>query len=79
MIQRIAGSRPSRSASHALVPGEATEHGLEELRGEAVATIASGARVDEDVVRHLGQPERLVQIAEGEETGVGGDPRAEEL
>ena len=36
--------------------------------------VLAGARVNETIANHVGQPERVIEFTIGEPSGVGGDP-----
>ena len=58
---------------HVLVPGEPTEDGLPELRGEGVSAIAARPGLGESLTSEFGQAEGIVQFPEGEQPSIGGD------
>jgi hypothetical protein len=62
-----------------LIPGEATEDGLAELGCEGVAAVAARPGIGENLPGKFGQAESVIEFAEGEQTGVGGDSRAVEF
>ena len=64
---------------HVLVPGEAAEHGLAELREQRVAPVLAAARIVKRVGGQRRQAEGVVEFAEREQAGVGGDRGAVEF
>lgn len=64
---------------HVLVSGQPSEHGLPELGKQGVAAVASRSDIGHRLPGHRGQAESLVESAEGQQPGVGGDARAVEL
>jgi hypothetical protein len=64
---------------HVLVAGKAAEHRLTELGDQAAATVSPGARVGEDLGRHLREAQSVVEFAKREQSGIGGDGGAVEL
>ena len=70
-IHRIAGSRPSRSASFtSSYPGETTIDGLAKETDDAVPTVLAGPAVSNNVTGQRGQAEGFVQFTIGEQTSV---------
>jgi hypothetical protein len=41
--------------------------------------VLADARVNETIANHVGQPERVIEVTIGEQSGVGGDPGAMKL
>ena len=64
---------------HVLVAGEATEHRLAQQAGQQVARVLATAALRQRRTRQIGQPERVVEFAVGEQSGVGGDAAAVEF
>ena len=62
-----------------LVAGEAAEHGLAQQPGQQVAGVPAAAALRQDAAGQIGQPQRVVEVAVGEQPGVGGDAAAVEL
>jgi hypothetical protein len=55
------------------------EHGLAQQPGQEVAGVPTAAAFRQDAAGRLGQPQRIVELAVGEQPGVGGDAAAVEL
>ena len=64
---------------HVLIATEAAEDGLAKQSCQRMPAVLSGARVNEIVASHVGQPERVIEFTIGEQSGVGGDPGAMKL
>jgi hypothetical protein len=64
---------------HVLVPGETTENRLAKETDNAVPANPAGATVGDNIARQCGQPEGVVKLAIGKQTGVGGDTRSVDL
>ena len=62
-----------------LVSGEAAKHRLPELRDQAAAAVRSGPAVGQHTPGHLGQTERVIQLAERQQPGVRGNLRTVEF
>ena len=58
---------------HVLVAGEPPEHRLTQQAHQPVATVLAGARVGQRVGPRVSQAERVVQLAIGQQPGIGGD------
>jgi hypothetical protein len=52
---------------------------LTQQAGQAMASVLAGARIDESVGTHVGQTQRVVQLAIGEQPCIGRDRRAVKL
>ena len=59
-----------------LIATEAAEGGLAKQSCQRMPAVLAGARVNEIVANHVGQPERVIEFTIGEQSGVGGDPGA---
>src|SRR5207302_1256383 len=77
--QRMAGSRHSRSASFTSSYGKPAEHRLPQKGDEQVTTVLAGAHIREHVTSYAGQARRVVQLAIGEQSRIGGDYAAAEF
>ena len=64
---------------HVLVSGETPEHGLPKQPDQRMAAVPAGARIGEHVAGHCAETEGVVEFAIGQQSGIGGDPRAMEL
>ena len=64
---------------HVFVARKPTEHGLSQQTHERMAAVLAGACVGEDVSRDCAEAEGVVEFAVGEQSRIGGDPRAVEL
>ena len=64
---------------HVLVSGKSSKHGLTDLGGHGVAAVLAAPGVGEHFPSKFGQAEGLIEFAEGEQPGVGGDFGAVEL
>ena len=64
---------------HVLIATEAAEDGLAKQSCQRMPAVLAGARVIETIANHVGQPERVIEFAIGEQSGVGGDPGAMKL
>ena len=78
-MPRIAGSREPLGVVDVLVAGEPTEDRLAQQPGQGMAPVPAAPRIGEHRTRHRGQAERVVQLAIGEQPGIGGDRGAVEL
>jgi hypothetical protein len=61
------------SVIEVLIPGQPTEEGLTQERGQAVARVAAGACVLQHVGGCVGELEGVVEFAVGQQAGVAGD------
>ena len=59
---------------HVLIATEAAEDGLAKQSCQRMPAVLAGARVNETIANHVGQPERVIEFTIGEPSGVGGDP-----
>ena len=59
-----------------LVAREPAEHRLPKQRAQLMACVLAAAAVEELRDRHVGKPERVIQLAVGEQAAVGCDPGA---
>jgi quercetin dioxygenase-like cupin family protein len=57
---------------HILVSGKATKYRLPEQPGQCLSTILATACVGQNITRHLGQTEYVVEFAIGEQPSIGG-------
>ena len=64
---------------HILVSGEASIDRLAKQTDDAMPAVLAHPAVGQDMARHCGQPQGIVEFTIGEQSGVGGDPRAVEL
>jgi hypothetical protein len=64
---------------HVLIAGETAEHRLPQQTDQRVATILTGARIGEHLAGQRSQSERIVKLAIGEQSGIGGDDAAAKL
>ena len=64
---------------HVLVAGQPPKHRLTQQAGQPMATILAGARVGQRLGTRAGQAQRIIQLAAGQQPGVGGDRGAAEL
>ena len=71
--------RQALGVVNVLVAGEAAEHGLAQQPGQQMAGVRAAAAFRQDVTGQIGQPQRVVEVAVGEQPGVGGDAAAVEL
>ena len=79
-IQRIAGSWRRRSASlTSSYPASRPNTDCRSKPDQRMAAIPAGACVGEHVARHRAETESVVEFAIGQQSGIGGDPRAMEL
>src|SRR4051794_26597088 len=63
---------------HVFVSGQPPEHGLAKLRDQRVAAVLARPGVGESLSGQFRQPKCIIEVAEGEQTSVGRDPRAME-
>ena len=85
-IQPLADDRPHRRITgeplgviDILVAREPAEHRLPKQSFQRVARVLAAAAVEELRDRHVGEPERVIQLAVGEQAAVGCDPGAVEF
>jgi hypothetical protein len=64
---------------HVLVSSEAAEERLPQHPDESMPTVLARASVSEHLIRHHTEAERVVEFAIGEQSGVGGHDRTEEM
>ena len=64
---------------HILVSGEASIDRLAKQTDDAMPAVLARPAVGQDIARQCGQPQGIVEFTIGEQSGVGGDPRAVEL
>ena len=64
---------------HVLVAGKPAEYRLPEQADEQVTTVLAGAHIREHVTGRAGEAKRVVQLAIGEQSGIGGDHAAVEF
>src|SRR5262249_62312138 len=64
---------------HILVSGKATKYRLPEQPGQCVPTILATACVDQNITRHLGQTEYVVEFAISPQPSIGGHQGAAKL
>ena len=64
---------------HILVSGKTTKHRLPQQTDQCMAAVLAGARVGEQLARHRGQPECVVEFAIGQQSRIGGDHGAAKL
>ena len=64
---------------HVLVPGKASEHRLPQHPDQIMPTVPARASISQILPRDLHQSEGIVQLAIGQQAGVGGDIGAVEL
>ena len=67
------------SVVHILIAGEAAEHRLAQQAGQQVTGVLATAAFRQRRASQIGQPERIIQFAVGQQSGVGGDPAAVEF
>src|SRR5499427_8847993 len=60
------------SVIHILVSGKATKYRLPEQPGQCMPTILATACVGQNVTRHLGQTEHVVEFAISQQPSIGG-------
>src|SRR5262245_37681377 len=72
----MAGSWRRRSASFS---GKATKYRLSEQPGQCVPTILATACVGQNITRHLGQTEYVVEFAISQQPSIGGHQGAAKL
>src|SRR5262249_26403118 len=63
---------------HILVSGKATKYRLPEQPGQCVLTILATACVGQNITRHLGQTEYVVEFAIRQQPSIGGHPGSRE-
>ena len=61
------------------VSGKPSEHRLPQQPDQRVTAIPAGACIGEQVTRHRAETESVVELAVGQQSGIGGDPGAMEL
>jgi len=67
-IQRIAGSRPSRSASlTSSYPARRPKHGLAQHAYQIMATVPARATVNQVLARNARQAKRVIEFAIGQQ------------
>ena len=64
---------------HVLISSETTKHRLPQQTDQRMATVLAGARIGEYLDCHLGQAERVIEFAVGQQSCIGGDDRAAKL
>ena len=64
---------------HVLISGKPPEHGLPQQPDERMSPILAGTRIGQHVARHRAEAQGIVEFAIGQQSGIGGDPRAMEL
>src|SRR5262249_52945896 len=64
---------------HILVSGKATKYRLPEQPGQCVSTILATACVGQNITRHLGQTEYVVEFAISQQPSIGGHQGAAKL
>ena len=64
---------------HVFVSGEPTEYRLPQHPDQVMAAVLAGARVREQLTRHRGQPERVVEFTIGKQPSIGSHHRAAKL
>ena len=64
---------------HVFVSGKPPEHGLPQQPDERMTAVLAGTRVGQHVARHHAETQGIVKFAIGQQSGIGGDPRAMEL
>src|SRR5207247_5472976 len=64
---------------HILVSGKATKYRLPEQPGQSVPTILATACVGQNITRHLGQTEYVVEFAISQQPSIGGHQGAAKL
>ncbi len=64
---------------HVLIATEAAEDGLTKQSRHRVLAVLAGARVNELIANHVRQPEGVIELTVGKQSGVGGDPGTMEL
>src|SRR5215472_6322728 len=86
-LRRFAADNPAHSrivaqalgVVHILVSGKATKYRLPEQPGHCVPTILATACVGQNITRHLGQTEYVVEFAISEQPSIGGHQGATKL
>ena len=79
-IQRIVGSRPSRSASlMSSYPASRLNTDLAQHAFQIVATVPTRAAINQVLARDNHQTQRVIEFAIGQQAGIGGDARTVEL
>src|SRR5271156_3197071 len=63
------------SVVHVLVSGKPTEDGLPQHADKGMPAILASAVVGQDLARHRRQPERVVEFAIRQQSGIGGHAR----
>jgi hypothetical protein len=61
------------------VSGQPSEHRLPQQSDKSMATVLPGACVGQHLTCHCPETEDIVEFAIGEQSGIGGDPRAMKL
>jgi ABC transporter substrate binding protein len=64
---------------HILVSGKATKYRLPEQPGQCVSTILATACVGQNITRHLGQTEYVVEFTISQQSSIGGHEGAAKL
>ena len=64
---------------HVIISGEPPEHRLPEQPDQSMAAVPAGPRIGEHVCGHCAETKGVIEFAIGEQSGIGGDPRAIEL
>ena len=64
---------------HVLVAGQPPEHRLAQQADQPMATVLAGARVGQRIGTRVGQAQRVIQLAIGQQPGIGGDRGAAKL
>jgi len=59
---------------HILVATEVAKDGLAKQSCHRVLAVLAGAWIDELVANHIRQPEGVIELSVGKQSGVGGDP-----
>ena len=67
------------SVIHIFVPGETPKHGLSKQPDQRMAAVLAGAHIGEHVPGHCAETQGVVEFAIGQQSGIGGDPRAAKL
>ena len=86
-LRRFAADNPAHSrivtqalgVVHILVSGKATKYRLPEQPGQCVPTILATACVGQNITRHLGQTEYVVEFAISQQPSIGGHHGAAKL
>jgi hypothetical protein len=86
-LSRLAADYPSHrrimtealSVVHVLVSGKPTEDGLPQHADKGMPAILASAVVGQDLARHRRQPERVVEFAIRQQSGIGGHDRTAKL